>query len=169
MRKMARVLLLLVLVLSVGSAAFADEYHNIWYASSLTGGGTGALDAVVSGVSIGPGDSAVVISGATTAYFYRAFTSGTAESSPLVIAPDDVGLGTTRWHLVKITTPEIWAGSAAGLKLREDSGTTGLIVTDTGAVGIKTDTPSGDFTVYGGAGNPATAIVSGNTGYAVLY
>lgn len=81
-------------------AVNAADYDQIWFASSPTGGGSGSLDGAVSGVSIGPNDVAIVEDGSTY-LVYEAKLSSAAESTPYVIAPDDVGGGTTRWHLME--------------------------------------------------------------------
>ena len=71
--------------------------NQFYPATALTGGGTGALDAI-DGADLADGDGAVVIA-AGTAYFYRLDgTSGATESSPSVIAPD-VNAGDKRWIL----------------------------------------------------------------------
>ena len=90
------------LCFSMAYAGDNDDRHTIWYASSLTGGGTGALDGVVSGVSIGPKDSAIVVNSSASGFggqYYVTLTSE-AERSPIVIRPDDVGGGVTSWHLL---------------------------------------------------------------------
>ncbi len=78
---------------------------SIWPANSLTGGGTGALDAIDGGL-LSDGDGAVVIAG-ITAYFYSLdSTSGAAESIPDVIAPD-VNAGDKRWILQNIAGTDV--------------------------------------------------------------
>lgn len=68
---------------------------SIWPANSLIGGGIGALDAI-DGSLLENGDSAVVIT-ASAAHFYSLnATSGAAESSPDIIAPD-INAGDKRW------------------------------------------------------------------------
>jgi hypothetical protein len=74
--------------------------NKFYAATALTGGGEGALDAI-DGANVADGDGAVVIA-AGTAYFYRLDgTSGAAESSPSVIAPD-ANAGDKRWILQQI-------------------------------------------------------------------
>jgi len=100
------ILALFILVCSQGYAA------NRYGCTALTGGGTGALDALDITASGAPnsddladGDSAIVtvISGTTvTVYEYIFDADGTdAESPPNVIRPDDYSSGGV-WRLVKI-------------------------------------------------------------------
>ena len=70
---------------------------SIWPANALTGGGTGALDAIDGGL-LSDGDGAVVIAGTTTYFYSLDGTSGATESGPNVIAPD-VNAGDKRWIL----------------------------------------------------------------------
>ena len=77
-------------------------------ATSLTGGGQGALDNIDASdtkgngtnVALADGDTAVVIVPGDRVYFYQLDAdSATAESSPTVISPDD-NAGDKRWVLV---------------------------------------------------------------------
>ena len=104
MVKFKRLFISFVLIsLFIASPVFAVDTHRIWYASSLTGGGTGALDGVVSGVSIGPYDAAIVVDSNLMVSIYTATNTTNAENAPYVIRPDDVAGGTTSWELVSIT------------------------------------------------------------------
>jgi len=70
-------------------------------ATSLTGGGTGALDAI-SNEDLQDNDGAVVITDGDGSYVYTYDAeSSAAEDSPNVIAPDDIGGGNGRWILEK--------------------------------------------------------------------
>lgn len=74
--------------------------NNIYGAIALTGGEAGALDKI-DGVDLNDGDAAVVITQDGNSYFYTLdATSGLAESSPDVIAPD-TNAGDKRWILAK--------------------------------------------------------------------
>jgi len=113
------ILAFLTLVCSQGYAA------NRYGCTALTGGGTGALDALDITASGAPnsddladGDSAIVtvISGTTvTVYEYIFDADGTdAESSPDVIRPDDYSSGGV-WRLVKFNIGMIPDGTGSGL------------------------------------------------------
>jgi len=71
-------------------------------ASSLTGGGTGALDAI-DGALLEDGDRAIVIATSQVYFYYLDADSGAAESSPGTIAPD-TNAGDKRWILAASTT-----------------------------------------------------------------
>jgi hypothetical protein len=82
----------------VGCAPAALAAKNMYWADTLTGGGTGALDAI-DGAGLNDGDSAVVVS-SDAVYFYRLnATSGVSESPPFVISPDS-NPSTKRWILI---------------------------------------------------------------------
>ncbi len=68
---------------------------NIYGAILLTGGGTGALDAI-DGSTLVDGDSAIVQTDGTIYFYHLDATSGAAESSPDTISPD-TSAGTKRW------------------------------------------------------------------------
>ena len=67
----------------------------IYKETALTGGGAGALDAI-DGDSLSDGDIAMVFSGSTVYLFELDASSGAAESSPGIIAPD-TNPGDKRW------------------------------------------------------------------------
>ena len=71
--------------------------YNFFGAVSLTGGGTGALDAI-DGTSLKTGDGACVITSSGFYIFYLSASSGASESSPDVISPD-ANAGSKRWIL----------------------------------------------------------------------
>ena len=101
--KTLKTFLILIFILFSVTTANADSIERTWPFTSLTGGGSGSLDGAVSGVSINPDDQAFgthVTSGNTIWYHYRVELSGLDESGFDIIKPDDVGAGTTRWHLV---------------------------------------------------------------------
>jgi len=122
-------LLIIAMVFITASAARAVNHYGC---TSLSGGGTGALDAIdITGAgspnadNLAEGDSAIVtvISGTdVTMYWYLYDASGTsAESSPNIIRPDDYATA-GNWLLVKkkstafILTPQEAepSGSAVG-------------------------------------------------------
>lgn len=77
------------------------KYYGV---TSLTGGGAGALDVCADGADLNDGDGALaIISGLVYVYRLNA-TSGAAENSPKVIAPD-VNPGTKRWILEHTGVP----------------------------------------------------------------
>jgi len=73
---------------------------NFYGATSLTGGGAEALDAI-DGAILADGDGAVVITGSIAYSYHLNATSGESESSPQIISPDD-NAGDKRWILVGI-------------------------------------------------------------------
>jgi len=70
---------------------------NIYGANELIGGATGALDAI-DGAALNDSDAAIVVTAGNTYHYLLDDTSGAAESSPDVIAPD-INAGTKRWIL----------------------------------------------------------------------
>ena len=75
-----------------------------WYVrSGLTGGTVTDLDGIPAGWTK-DGDVAIVVVNSTqTVYFYTLEdSSGAAESSPDIIAPDDVGASNKRWLLASV-------------------------------------------------------------------
>jgi len=72
--------------------------NYIYGAIALTGGGTGALDAI-DGAGLTDKDMALVVLQGTGVYFYAVDAdSAAAESSPWIIAPD-INAGDKRWIL----------------------------------------------------------------------
>jgi len=64
--------------------------------TALTGGGASALDGIASAGLIDGDFAFTFVSGVSWKYIYDD-DSGLAESSPFVIAPDDIGAGSGRW------------------------------------------------------------------------
>lgn len=94
---------LILLPLSLYFSPCAHCANKMWWATCLTGGTSGCLDAL-DGDNLTDGDSAVVVrdnSGTYEGYFYRLEDTAAAESSPLVISPD-TNAGNKRWRLLKI-------------------------------------------------------------------
>jgi len=80
-------------------------YYTYW-ASALTGGGTGAVDKIpTADLSDKCGVIAILLTG--TYVYHVDDDSGAAESSPWVIAPDDVGAGNLRLILVDVVAPNL--------------------------------------------------------------
>ena len=98
MRKLL-ITLVVCIALIIPSMAFADLYSRCWFATGRTGGGTGDLDGAISGVSINESDAAIVVDH-DGIWVYKVRLDSASEDDPLVIAPEDVGGGATRWHLV---------------------------------------------------------------------
>jgi len=73
---------------------------NFYGATSLVGGGAGALDNI-DGAGLSDGDGAVVITDSTAYFYHLDATSGQEESSPDIIAPDS-NPGTKRWILDEV-------------------------------------------------------------------
>ena len=70
---------------------------TIFPAVALTGGGDGALDAFSVETPLQDGDGAFVTTDDTSYYYTYDASSELAESSPEVIAPDDIGANPGRW------------------------------------------------------------------------
>ncbi len=76
----------------------ANRFYNCIL---LSGGGTGALDAIV-GNDLVESDGAIVQTNGNVYFYYLDATSGASESEPSIIAPD-VNPGTKRWILQTTT------------------------------------------------------------------
>lgn len=74
--------------------------NNFYGAILLTGGATGALDAI-DGAGLVDLDAAIVQTDGAVYFYHLDATSGAAESSPGVVSPDD-NAGTKRWILQKV-------------------------------------------------------------------
>lgn len=72
--------------------------NNFYWAIALTGGGSGALDAI-DGANLQDKEAAIVITPTKFSVHTLKATSGAAENSPDVIAPD-TNAGLKRWHMV---------------------------------------------------------------------
>ncbi|MHC4753383.1 MAG: hypothetical protein ACYTFW_26405 [Planctomycetota bacterium] len=121
---MKRFLIALFLVLFSFNAYGLDFFN----ATDLTGGGSGALDAIdVTNDGIDNGDKAVACT-STDCYFYHFnSSSGAAESSPDVIKPDNDGgaayAGNGRWILVDVQADEFEAASGVSINEFSSDGT----------------------------------------------
>lgn len=71
---------------------------ELYWANALTGGGEGALDAI-DGDDLQDKEAAIVITPTKFSVHTLKATSGAAENSPNVIAPD-INAGDKRWHMV---------------------------------------------------------------------
>ena len=74
-------------------------------ATSLIGGGTGALDNI-DGAALTDLDGAVVITDGIAYFYHLDATSAAGESSPDIISPDD-NAGTKRWILTGIRSGDV--------------------------------------------------------------
>lgn len=93
---------------------------NFHGATSLIGGGTGALDAI-DGADLSDGDGAVVIQDGSFTMYHLDATKNEAESSPLIISPDN-NAGTKRWVLANYATEvesHFRVGAASFYKLND--------------------------------------------------
>jgi len=77
----------------------------IYGAVSLTGGTTGSLDSI-DGTGLGDGDACIVFTGTTTYVYALDETSGAAENSPEIIAPD-TNAGDKRWNLLAARAADV--------------------------------------------------------------
>jgi hypothetical protein len=112
---------LILIIFLVMAACTASDAATAYYRSALTGGGATALDGA-DGARLTDGDLAFVTAGGVL-YVYRLnATSGAAEDSPAVIAPD-TNAGDKRWILQNVysalafenkTANYIFAGPASG-------------------------------------------------------
>lgn len=93
--------------------------NNFYPAIALTGGGTGALDAI-DGAGLADMDGALVITQAGTYIYTLDADSGAAENSPLVISPD-ANAGTKRWILQFDSTASANAGAMTPLPKSGDA------------------------------------------------
>ena len=75
---------------------------NFYGATSLIGGGSGALD-TLDGADLVDGDGAVVIQDGSFTIYHLDAIKDEAENSPLIISPD-ANAGTKRWVLANYTT-----------------------------------------------------------------
>lgn len=72
--------------------------NKFWGATSLIGGGTGALDAI-DGNDLTGGDGAMVVTSTTVYFYYLNSSSSDVEASPDTIVPD-TNPGTKRWKRI---------------------------------------------------------------------
>jgi len=75
--------------------------NKAYWATSLTGGGTGALD-TIDGTNLADGDLAIVVTSSGIYHYVLDDDSATGESSPDIISPDS-NAGDKRWILVPFT------------------------------------------------------------------
>lgn len=108
---------------------------NFYGATSLTGGATGALDAI-GGADLVDGDGAVVITDGVSYSYHLDATSAAAESSPAVISPD-ADAGDKRWILTGVRANTL---TLAGLLTGVAATLSGLFTASFGAVFGKTVT-----------------------------
>ncbi len=100
--------ILLILVLAATPASAATKIYGC---TALTGGGSGALDAI-DGASLADKDMAVcVVSGISYTYYLSA-SSGATEASPTVISPN-TNAGLKRWILAAM--PPAYGGATASV------------------------------------------------------
>jgi len=114
--------------------------------TALTGGGVGALDGWA-GTDLVSGDMAIVMTGGNIYFFEMDASSGAAEASPNVIAPD-VDAGAKRWILRTVPgNSTVPVGTIVGY-------TSGYFTnaTNGGYVAIGTNTVAGINAIIGGSG-----------------
>jgi len=120
---------LLIFFLLIGTAHAKIEWHA---ATSLTGGGVGAADAI-DGIALEDGDVLIVVT-STSSYFYLLDAdSALAESSPDIISPDS-NAADKRWILTTLNLPN-------ALFLKERAAAT-TDVPDYGQIWVKDNTPN---------------------------
>lgn len=111
--------------------------NNLYWATSLTGGGVGALDDIVDGAELADLDGAIVITLGYALFYSLDADSAAEESSPDVIVPD-TNPGIKRWILTGIS--EI---PAAAMKQVKNIGSTTISAAQWGIVGALTAHPLG--------------------------
>lgn len=94
-RFLAALFLALLILAPCIHEAQATSYA--YWATALTGGGAGALDAI-DGADLATGDMALVVTSSSFYSYYMDAASGAAESSPTIISPD-TNAGNKRWLL----------------------------------------------------------------------
>ena len=136
---------------------------NFYGATSLIGSGTGAVDAIAS-AGLATGDACYTITSAGVYVHRYDSTSSATESSPDVIAPDDVG-GNGRWvlkgminqDLTTSASPTFAAITGNGVLTVKPDGTNEVLQVNDGSIDLSD----------GNAGTAGTATIdaSGNLSY----
>lgn len=90
-----------------------------YWCSSLTGGGTGALDAI-DGDDLNDGDMAIRVTSTRFDPYRLNATSGVTESSPDIIAPD-LNAGLKRWERIHLVHSEPDSGDYAIRSFRREA------------------------------------------------
>lgn len=171
MRKYFSAIILIIFL--VTATCTAADAATAYYRSALTGGGTTALDST-DGARLNDGDLAFVAAGGVF-YIYRLnATSGAAEESPLVIAPDS-NAGDKRWILQNVysamafenkTANYIFAGPASGGAAAPSF--RGLVSADIPDLSSVYVTPSALTTALGGYVTSA-ALTTTLSGYQTVF
>lgn len=91
---------------------------NFYAATSLIGGGSGALDAI-DGTSLADGDGAVVITDSVAYFYHLNATSGEDESPPQIIRPD-TDAGDKRWILDSVYGRKLSSGCRMYISSNQD-------------------------------------------------
>ena len=137
--------------------------NKFFGATSLTGGGTGAMDAIDGSTLIDGDICDVTIAASDIMHRYTlSAASGAAESSPTIISPD-ANAGTKRWLLVKIVSKD-------GVTLY-DGTNIGHVQFDTNELELYNERHSGvvKLMVEDAAGNKETAVKATGAGAVELY
>jgi len=110
---------------------------NFYGATSLTGGGSGALDKI-DGAALAAGDGAIVITTTGMLAYTLDAASGAAESSPGIISPD-TNAGTKRWILANKAIGELSAeGNATETTISVTDTDYQVTIFDTNVVDVNT-------------------------------
>jgi hypothetical protein len=137
--------------------------NKFFGATSLTGGGTGAMDAI-DGSALIDGDICDVTIAATDIVqrYTLSAASGAAESSPTIISPD-TNAGNKRWLLTRVVTKD-------GITLY-DGTNVGHVQFDTNELELYNERHSGvvKLMVEDAAGNKETAVKATGAGAVELY
>jgi len=101
---------------------------TMFFRTALTGGGSDALDGI-DGAQLAEGDAAIIVrSGGDIFFHYLNATSGAAENSPQVVAPD-INAGNKRWELVTVTQQQEISDALTvdGLTVEQDAKVKGAL------------------------------------------
>ena len=137
--------------------------NKFFGATSLTGGGTGAMDAIDGSTLIDGDICDVTIASSDIMHRYTlSAASGAAESSPTIISPD-ANAGTKRWLLVKMVSKD-------GVTLY-DGTNIGHVQFDTNELELYNERHSGvvKLMVEDAAGNKETGVKTTGAGATELY
>jgi len=144
------------------------EYYP---AIGYIGGAPGDLD-IIPSATLDTGDVAVVTTSTVFSVHYYDATSSAAESSPDVIAPDDIGAGSGRWLLV-FSKAYVESGNfdARVKAWIQFNGTGTIAIQDSFNVNSIVDDGVGDYGIIWGTAfaNDDYAIVGNNSSYTMLF
>jgi hypothetical protein len=147
---MKRLFTFLMICVALAFSSPSYSATRFFGANTLTGGAAGSVDNIAAG-SISNGDACYAVTSTAFYIFRYNSSSGAAESSPDVIAPDDVA-GNGRWILMDIISTTIAPTDLTNTYVPYMTAS-GLadspLTTDGTNVGIGTASPERTFEIYG--------------------